>query len=625
MELRKQRRSDPLTLSEAKDLASEIHGSLGIEEILRRCRRVLSTRFTVGRLTLVQHRETEFIATRFTVNEDADAPLVGPEVIPLEQSRLQQCLAERRKIVAQIGNRSQQDNLERRYFTGQVPTTLAYLPLSHKEKNKGILVVGFPDGLLLGETEDEFLDYLTDQLALAIENSDRYYQERRRRRQLSLVSDIAKQAVLLEDVEAFLAEAVRFLREGFDYHAVQIWYLEQTQERLLLRASAAQVPQPRGPEARPSPMVEDCWRQGQVLWSNNLLTDARYGFAREGSASQLTVPIRLRSRLLGVLSIESSRLDSFGRDDLEAMEGLASLIAATFDNLRLFADVQQSNEFMQAILHSAHELVIMSTDTNGYVITASAGTRQVLELSPQEVIGRDILTLFDSARLQREISLYMSNPGVGSLERSHVPQQRGESHAHIDLTLQRVFDTGKNPIGFLCIARDVTENVRLHETLEALSITDELTGIYNQRRLFAALGAEIERTRRFQKSLSLVFFDLDGFKKFNDTFGHLRGDEILKDVANLLLGIVRANVDTCFRYGGDEFSIIMPETGPENARAVAERIRIQVSERFEGKITASIGIAEWTEGLDAHALIEKADKAMYKAKTDGRNCVHLSA
>jgi len=103
----------------------------------------------------------------------------------------------------------------------------------------------------------------------------------------------------------------------------------------------------------------------------------------------------------------------------------------------------------------------------------------------------------------------------------------------------------------------------------------------------------------------LVFFDLDGFRKFNDTFGHLRGDGILKDVAKLVLGIVRANVDTCFRYGGDELSIIMPETAPENASVVAERIRTQVSEHFEGKITASMGIAEWTEGLDAHALIEE--------------------
>jgi len=625
MELARKRSSDPLSVAEAKALAAEIHGSLMMVDILRTCRRALSSRFALGRLTLVQQRSTEFTATRYALNDDGDAPLIGPDVIPLEQSRLQQCMTERCKIVAQIGNKSQQDNMERKYFTRQLPTTLAYVPLTCRGQSKGTLVVGFPEGARLDANEEEFLDYVTALVALAIENSDSHYMERRRRRQLGLVSDIAKEAVTLENVEEFLGRAVRVLREGFDYSTVQIWNPSVDHERLALRASDSKLAVPTGPEALASSMAVECWRDGQALSSNNLLIDGRFGFAREGIVSQLTIPIRLRGKLLGVLSIESHRLDAFAPEDVGAMEGVASLIAAAFDNLRILGDAQQSNEYMQAILDSAREIVILSTDINGYVITASAGTRHVFELGAQEVLGRDLLTLFDSPRLQREIALYMGNRDAGSLERTRVPQKRGESDGFIDITVQRVHDPSKHPIGFLCIARDVTENVRLHQSLESLSITDELTSLFNQRHLFVTLPGEIERTRRFQKRLSVIFFDLDGFKQFNDQFGHLQGDQVLKQVAALLLAAVRANIDSCFRYGGDEFSVIVPETGAPNAALVAERIRVQVSERFEGKITASIGITEWKEGLDAKALIEKADRAMYAAKTSGRNCIHIAA
>jgi diguanylate cyclase (GGDEF)-like protein/PAS domain S-box-containing protein len=625
MELARKRSSDPMSVDEAKGLASEIHSSLNMVDILRTCRRALSTRFVLGRLTLVQQRSTEFTATRYALNEDGDAPLIGPDVIPLEQSRLQQCMSERLKIIAQIGNKTQQDNMERKYFTHQVPTTLAYVPLTCKEQSKGILVMGFPEGARLDAHEEEFLDYVTSLVALAIENSDTHYTERRRRRQLGLVSDIAKEAVALENVEEFLARAVRIVREGFDYSTVQIWNPSLNQERLALRASDSKTPVQTGPDALATPMIEQCWREGQALSSNNLLMDGRFGFAREGIVSQLTIPIRLRGKPLGVLSTESHRLDAFAPDDVGSMEGVASLIAAAFGNLRILGDVQQSNEYMQAILDSAREIVILSTDINGYVITASAGTRHVFELGSLEVLGRDILTLFDSPRLQRDIALYMGSRETGSMERMRVPQRRGNTDGFIDITVQRVHDPGKQPIGFLCIARDVTENVRLHQSLESLSITDELTRLYNQRHLFAALAAEIERTNRFQKRLSLIFFDLDGFKQFNDKFGHLHGDQILKTVATMLLGTVREKIDSCFRYGGDEFSVIVPETAAANAALVAERLRTQVSDKFEGKITASIGVAEWTVGLDAKALIEKADHAMYAAKTSGRNCVTIAA
>jgi diguanylate cyclase (GGDEF)-like protein len=166
--------------------------------------------------------------------------------------------------------------------------------------------------------------------------------------------------------------------------------------------------------------------------------------------------------------------------------------------------------------------------------------------------------------------------------------------------------------------------VFLERRLESLSITDELTSLYNRRHFFATITGEMERCHRFQRSISLCFFDLDRFKQFNDTHGHLKGDQALKETAEMVLGLVRSRVDTCYRYGGDEFTIIMPETVIDNARAVAERIRERLSRHFQNEITASIGVASSVDNQEAEDLVERADRAMYDAKSLGGNCTVLA-
>ena len=164
----------------------------------------------------------------------------------------------------------------------------------------------------------------------------------------------------------------------------------------------------------------------------------------------------------------------------------------------------------------------------------------------------------------------------------------------------------------------------LQQRLEAMSITDDLTGLFNQRRFFSALAGEIERSRRFNRTFSLCFLDLDGLKQYNDSRGHVRGDQALRETATLMRSLVRASVDMCFRYGGDEFTIMMPETTREEARIVTERILARLGQHFNGQITASIGITEFSPSTDAEQLIEKADLAMYRAKGQGGNRIVLA-
>jgi len=130
--------------------------------------------------------------------------------------------------------------------------------------------------------------------------------------------------------------------------------------------------------------------------------------------------------------------------------------------------------------------------------------------------------------------------------------------------------------------------------LERLSVTDQLTGLYNRRRLMEVLAAEIQRSKRHEHAFSLLMMDVDHFKKFNDSFGHLAGDRVLAGVAEVL-GEATRDIDTASRYGGEEFVVVLPETDLDEAVEVAERIRASLAARiFEGRrVTLSVGAAEF--------------------------------
>ncbi|MBN2453062.1 MAG: GGDEF domain-containing protein [Candidatus Omnitrophica bacterium] len=171
------------------------------------------------------------------------------------------------------------------------------------------------------------------------------------------------------------------------------------------------------------------------------------------------------------------------------------------------------------------------------------------------------------------------------------------------------------------------KKVLLYETVEKLAITDSLTGLYVRRYFCERLEEEIQRSGRYKFEFAFIMIDIDDFKKCNDTFGHLVGDVVIKDIARIIKESVR-EIDIVARYGGEEFSVVLPETGRESAFAVAERLRKKIEENsFRAydenlKLTVSMGFTiSKGDTLDMKEVTERADAALYEAKKIGKNVV----
>jgi two-component system cell cycle response regulator len=172
--------------------------------------------------------------------------------------------------------------------------------------------------------------------------------------------------------------------------------------------------------------------------------------------------------------------------------------------------------------------------------------------------------------------------------------------------------------------RTLKEKEKLEGEVRRLSITDDLTGLYNHRHFFKTLESELVRLKRQKTSLSLLMFDLDNFKRYNDFYGHLDGDRVLKKIGEIIKNSIRHNVDSGYRYGGDEFAALLIGASLDQALAIAERIRISIEEAGFKSITVSIGLAEFRDDFDLERFVKSADDAMYVAKHSGGNRVYTN-
>ena len=397
-----------------------------------------------------------------------------------------------------------------------------------------------------------------------------------------------------------------------------------------------------------------------------------------GLRSLSAIPIRFRDRTLGLLTVvgrpgqqlsaeETSLLASIGRQVAMALENATSYAdssrkAREFEALYQLGRTMASTFNLQDILSrisqtvtsllQAQAMSVMLLAQDGRVLSTAAGFNlfdEALQATEAMRLRQGNSPSLVCVREKRPVSIpdlaadtvytpwLETARGKGYQSFLAIPliaQDRALGCMNLFLTERHEFTPDEIQLlsTFASQAAISIENARLFEETRQLAITDELTGLANHRQFYHQLAREVRRAQRYRRPLTLLMLDLDHFKGYNDRFGHLAGDQALRETGEVLRRNAR-EVDILARYGGEEFAIILPETDLKQAAYQAERIRAAIAAQAfrgrdsspEGDLTVSIGVATLTADLrKIEELVHDADQALYRAKAQGRDRIALA-
>jgi diguanylate cyclase (GGDEF)-like protein/PAS domain S-box-containing protein len=277
-----------------------------------------------------------------------------------------------------------------------------------------------------------------------------------------------------------------------------------------------------------------------------------------------------------------------------------------------------------------------SLDKHGLVLRMNATELGWLGYGRDEVVGRrhffELMTPAGREVFEREFPRFVA---IGEIRDVELEMQRKDGSAmFVSINASAIKDAAGRFVMSRSTVFDITARKRAENALRdseaairELALTDPLTGVANRRRLDEALRSEIARAGRYGNRISVVMADLDWFKRVNDEFGHAVGDAVLQRFAALIREHCRDS-DLVARYGGEEFVVLMPEAGAKAAAAWAERVRAIQEKALEppqrSPTTATFGVAEYSAGETAEALLRRADEALYAGKAAGRNRVQVA-
>jgi diguanylate cyclase (GGDEF)-like protein/PAS domain S-box-containing protein len=291
------------------------------------------------------------------------------------------------------------------------------------------------------------------------------------------------------------------------------------------------------------------------------------------------------------------------------------LIARRFQNIA---------KYFESILQDSTD-IIFTLDTEGFILKFNRGAQTHFGYTQEEIVGKPLAHLFVNESDKRKILTGVLLTGKTMNEDIPMKTSTG-SIILVNLGMSEMKNDSNQIIGLVVTAKDITERKRLemellkkNEMLGKLAITDSLTGLYNSRYFHEQIKRELSRLKRNPgRKLTLVMLDIDYFKQLNDSEGHQMGDHTLKSLANVIKVCIRKDIDTAYRYGGDEFIIILPDTDKHQARTVTDRIQKQYGAFKFGTTSLSMGIAEALSTEDDQSLLRRSDEALYTSKREGR-------
>ncbi|MDR2692790.1 MAG: sensor domain-containing diguanylate cyclase [Chitinispirillales bacterium] len=292
-------------------------------------------------------------------------------------------------------------------------------------------------------------------------------------------------------------------------------------------------------------------------------------------------------------------------------------------NRVLFRRFQNTTRYFESILQDSSDIII-SLDADYLIFKFAAGAQNHLGYSQEEILGKPFEILFTDKADKDKMHPSSDQNSVNG----EVPMKTKSGKTIVaNMCVSKMRDGG-----YVVTAQDITEKKNLqeqlaknNEKLNRLAITDDLTGLFNCRHFYEVIASELSRLKRHpDRTLSIIYLDIDKFKEYNDTEGHQMGDHVLKSLGDVVNACVRKGVDSGFRYGGDEFVVILPDTGMDKAMVAAERVRKQFRALKFGETSLSVGIAEAKEDDNETTLVRRADMAMYASKKSGKDRITLA-
>lgn len=343
---------------------------------------------------------------------------------------------------------------------------------------------------------------------------------------------------------------------------------------------------------------------------------------RAGADDYILKPFNLRDITAAVTAALGKRQSVV--ESIEYQSELETRIQSAASDLeRVNQELRGTKEYLENLLDSTVDAIV-TVDGAGNIKYLNAGAKAMLGYTETEALGTPFANIVEGGAdefryIERTLRAETRIRNYGA-ELRH----KDGNLVPVNVSFSLVPDATGAVVSTLAICKDVTEQRRLEQELREMTVRDGLTGLYNQRYFHEWLEQETERARRQRRPLSLVLIDVDKFKTYNDSRGHLEGDRVLKTVGKIINETTREHVDRGFRFGGDEFCAVLPEATEEIAHSIAERIRGSFeAEGFEG-LTLSVGVAQYNPESSVKAFIQYADELMYDAKRAGGNQVHTA-
>jgi len=476
----------------------------------------------------------------------------------------------------------------------------------------------------------------------------------------------ASQAVLSTfDLDEVLQQILLIARDYFHLQNVAILLLDKERSELFVRRQVGwDEGQDKARVAVGKGITGAAAHQKRPVYAPDVSKDPRYIKSASNTRSELAIPLMVRDQVVGVLDCQSENLNHFDPETVDMLTLFSTQASMALQNARLYslerrrasqleainAIAQQTTAVLdlkellskvclliQQAFQVAHVSVLLK-DEDDLVLRACHGklTARVPEggrlPSSDGLWGRALeagKTLMENdAASTPDSGLYVETGSVMCIPLVSFGQtlgllvldsdRSGAFNANDTQPLESVAD----------IVATAIQNAYYVDRVKQLAYLDGLTGIFNRRYFELRIAEEIERARRFNTGMGVIMIDIDQFKRLNDEFGHLLGDEVLRQVSSLLHQQLR-KIDVVCRYGGEEFGILLSQTSPQHSLAVAEKLRRMVERwQFPGvprPVTISAGTANYPEhGVTRDDLVKAADAGLYTAKQSGRNRVCLA-